>query len=84
MSSKPITFRLRLANLDDEARKVILEPWTGEYTIGSHGDLEVEVTGTPGTPLLIELQGSEITISAFDTPGAELKAFRGGTELKSE
>ena len=83
-SSTRQEFTLLLTNRLDVPRTVVLEPWTGEYSLPAGGRLEIAVQGTPSTPLEVELQGDRIIIHAFDTTDAMLTAYRDGRELRSE
>jgi hypothetical protein len=84
MTTGPIHFRLRLVNRLDQGRTVVLEPWTGEYRLGAGEELDIAVSGTPATPVEVELDGDRIVVTAFDTSDALLTAYRDGVELRSE
>jgi len=83
-ASKPVRFVLRLTNRLDVSRTVVLEPWTGEYQLAAGATLDIEVSGTPTTPLHLELDGDQLILYAFDTTDAMLTAYRDGKELRSE
>lgn len=84
MTTSPARFTLRLTNSLDAARTVVLEPWTGEYRLGPGERLEIDVAGTPSTPLEIEVVDDRIVVYAFDTTDAMLTAYRDGQQLRSE
>jgi hypothetical protein len=84
VTPSPVRFTLRLRNSLDAARTVVLEPWTGEYRLGPGERLEIEVEGTPSTPLEIEVVDDRIVVYAFDTTDAVLTANRDGHQLRSE
>ena len=84
MANEIIRFNLRFTNRLDSARTVVLEPWTGEYVLGAGVQLDIAVKGTPTTPLEVELDGSRIIITGFDTTDSLLTAYRDGVELRSE
>ena len=83
-SGMPVRFTLRLVNKLATPRVVVLEPWTGEYQLAAASTLDIAVTGSPKTPLEIELDGDRIIVYAFDTTDAMLTAYRDGKELRSE
>jgi hypothetical protein len=62
----------------------VLEPWTGEYRLPPGVPLDLQVEGTPSTPLEIELEEDRIIVTAFDVGDALITAFRAGRELRSE
>jgi hypothetical protein len=81
---QPVRFTLRLTNTLAEPRTVVLEPWSGEYTIAAGTQLDVVVEGTPRTPLEVELDGDRVIVYGFDTTDSLLTAYRDGHELRSE
>ena len=80
----PVRFTLRLTNHLESPRTVILEPWAGEYHLRPGVPLDIVVEGEPSTPLEIELDGDRLIVTAFDSAGALLTAYRDGNELRSE
>ena len=80
----PIQFTVRIKNLLDVPRTVVLEPWTGEYKLPVGTELDIVVSGVPSTPLSIEIVEDKIVVHSFDTAGALLTAQRDGHELSSE
>lgn len=75
------TVTLKLTNSLGSARVVVLEPWTGEYTLDSGKSLEVIADGDMSLPLEIELVDDRIVVYAFDSAGAILRIFQDGKEL---
>ena len=77
--------RLKLTNSLDRPRIVVLEPWTGEYTLKPGKSFEIIAEGDMAQPLEIELVEDRIVVYAFDTAGAMLTIFEDGKErLQSE
>lgn len=72
---------LRLTNRLDAPRTVVLEPWTGEYTLQPGKTFEIVATGDPKYPLEIEVVEDRLVVYAFDSAGAMLTIFADGKEL---
>ena len=81
---KSTEFTLHLTNPGPGPKTVVLEPWIGEYHLLTGGTLDVVVSGTPTSPLEVEIGEDRITIYAFDTTDAVMTAHRDGKELRSE
>ena len=79
-----VRFTLRFVNKINRRQTVVLEPWTGEYRLAPGTSLDIVVEGQPVSPLGIEIDNDWITVTAFESAGAELIAYRNGIELRSE
>jgi hypothetical protein len=72
---------LRLTNRLETPRKVVLEPWTGEYTLRPGKTFEIVAEGDLDHPLEVELIDEKLVVYAFDSAGAMLTIFADGEEL---
>ncbi len=72
---------LKLTNSLDRPRTVVLEPWTGEYTLRPGTCVEIVAEGSLDYPLEVELVDDRVVIYAFDSEGAMLTIFQDGKEL---
>jgi len=72
---------LRLTNNLDRPRTVVLEPWTGEYTLNPGKTFEIVAQGDLAYPLEIEVIDDRLVVYAFDSAGAMLTIFAEGREL---
>lgn len=72
-SSGRVTLELR--NSSWAPRTVVLEPWTGEYTLPPCETVEIVAEGDLACPLEIETVGERIIVYAFDSEGATLHKF---------
>lgn len=79
-----VRFRLRFFNNVGRLLTVVLEPWTGEYRLAPGTSLDIVVKGEPVSPLDVEIDDDWITVTAFESAGAMLTAYRNGVELRSE
>lgn len=76
---------LRVTNRLDRPRNVVLEPWTGEYTLQPGSSFDIVAEGDLSRPLEVEVVDDRIVLYAFDSAGAMLRIFQDGSELlKSE
>lgn len=73
--------KLRLTNNLTVPRKVVLEPWTGEYTLYPGKTFEIIAEGDLKRPLEIEVIEDRLVVYAFDSAGAMLTIFADGKEL---
>ncbi|CAN5821445.1 hypothetical protein BH11GEM2_BH11GEM2_05730 [soil metagenome] len=74
---------LRLSNNLDVARTVVIEPWTGEYTLRPGKAFDIVAEGDLGYPLQLELSEDRIIVYCFDSEGAQMSIFQDGSEIKS-
>lgn len=72
---------LRLTNSLDAARTVVLEPWTGEYTLQPGRSFDIVAEGNIDYPLNVELSDDRVIVYCFDSAGAQMSIFQDGTEL---
>lgn len=72
---------LRLMNSLDVARTVVLEPWTGEYTLQPGRSFDIVAEGDISYPLQVELSEDRVIVYCFDSAGAQMSIFQDGTEL---
>lgn len=72
---------LKLTNSLDRPRIVVLEPWTGEYTLRPGTSFEIVAEGNLEYPLEMEIVDDRILVYAFDSEGAMLTIFQDGKEL---
>lgn len=79
-----VGFTVRFVNKINQLQTVVLEPWTGEYGLAPGTSPDIVVEGQPVTPLEIEIDTDRIRVSAFESAGALLTAYRNGSELRSE
>jgi hypothetical protein len=75
--------KLRITNSLDVPRRVVLEPWGGEYTLPPNKMYEIRAEGDLKLPLGVELLGDRILVHCFDSAGADMSIFDGDTELKA-
>lgn len=73
---------LHLTNSLDTPRTVVLEPWTGEYTLRPDRSFDIVAEGNSEHPLQIELSDDRVIVSCFDSAGAQMSIFQDGVELK--
>jgi hypothetical protein len=72
---------LRLTNQLDSSRVVVLEPWTGEYTLRPGKSFEIIAEGDLSLPLEVELVDDRFMVCAFDSAGALLRIYQDGKEV---
>jgi hypothetical protein len=72
---------LKLTNSLDRPRIVVLEPWTGEYTLRPGTSFEIVAEGNLEYPLEMEIVDDRILVYSFDSEGAMLTIFQDGKEL---
>jgi hypothetical protein len=76
---------LKLTNRLDVPRLVVLEPWTGEYTLQPGRTFEIVAEGDLECPLEVEVIDERVVIYSLDSAGAMLTIFQDGKEiLRSE
>ena len=77
--------KLRVTNHLDVTRTVVLEPWTGEYTLLPGKSFDIIAEGDLNLPLEVEVVEDRIVVYALDSEGALLRIFFEGVEiLRSE
>lgn len=72
---------LRLTNHLSVSRTVVLEPWTGEYTLEPGKSFDIVAEGDLTHPLVVEISEDRFVVCAFDSVGAMLTIFADGKEL---
>jgi hypothetical protein len=72
--------KLRLTNSLDAARTVVLEPWTGEYTLRPGSSFDIVAEGDLAYPLQVELSLDRVIVYCFDSAGAQMSIFEDGKE----
>ena len=72
---------LRLTNGLDAPRTVVLEPWTGEYTLQPGKAFDIVAEGSLAYPLGVELTEDRVIVTCFDSAGAQMSIFSDGKEL---
>jgi hypothetical protein len=75
--------KLQLTNKLGAARTVVLEPWTGEYTLRPGETFDIVAEGDLAYPLQVELSEGRVTFYCFDSAGAQMSIFSNGKELKN-
>jgi hypothetical protein len=76
---------LKITNRLDAPRVVVLEPWTGEYTLQPGETFEIVAEGDLEYPLELEVIDERLVVYSFDSAGALLTIFQNGKEiLRSE
>ncbi len=83
MAANERRFTLKVTNSLDTARVLMLEPWTGEYSLPPGKTLEVLAEGDLSYPLEVEIAEDRIIVHGFDTTDSMLTVFDNGRELKS-
>jgi hypothetical protein len=73
--------KVRLTNSLPTPRTVVLEPWTGEYTLQPGKTFDIVAEGDLEYPLAIEIIEDRLVVYAFDSAGAMLTIFADGKEL---
>ena len=73
---------LQLTNNLGVARTVVLEPWTGEYTLRPGETFDIVAEGDLAYPLQVELSEDRVVVYCFDSAGAQMAIFSDGKELK--
>jgi hypothetical protein len=82
---QPGRITIRITNALSEARKVVVEPWTGEYTLRPGKAFDIVAEGDLGYPLEVVLDEGGVIVHCFDSKGASMSIFEDGKELtKSE
>jgi hypothetical protein len=56
---------LQLTNNLEVARTVVLEPWTGEYTLQPGKRFDIVAEGDLAYPLQVELSGNRVVVYCF-------------------
>ena len=79
--SKHCQMTLRITNRLSSPRIVVLEPWTGEYTLQPGAAFDIVAEGDMSYPLDVEVDDSRIVVYCFDSQGASLSIFQDGREL---
>jgi hypothetical protein len=74
---------LRLTNSLAGPRTIVLEPWTGEYTLQPGKSFDIIAEGDLAYPLQVELSEDRVIVYCFDSAGAEMSIFENGKELRS-
>jgi hypothetical protein len=72
-----------LTNSLGVARTVVLEPWTGEYTLLPGKAFDIIAEGDVALPLQVELSDERVIVYCFDSAGAQMSIFQDGQELKT-
>ena len=79
------TMVLKFTNSLTQARTLILEPWTGEYSIAPGNSVELVAEGPPPQNFEIELLEDTVVVYALGGEGTDVRVFRDGEEVaKSE
>lgn len=73
---------LKLTNNLGAPRTVVLEPWTGEYTLPPGETFEIVAEGDLTYPLEVELSEDRVIVYCFDSAGAQMSIFSQGKELR--
>jgi hypothetical protein len=84
MANQTGTVTLKLTNRLSRTCKVVLEPWTGEYSLKPGATFDIVAEGDLGLPLELEISAERLTIYSFDSEGALLTIIQNGEELRSE
>lgn len=72
---------LKLTNRLNAPRVVVLEPWTGEYTLEPGMTFEIVAEGDLECPLEVEVVEDRLVVYSFDSAGALLTIFKDGKEI---
>jgi hypothetical protein len=72
---------LKLTNRLNAPRVVVLEPWTGEYTLEPGETFEIVAEGELECPLEVEVVEDRLVVYSFDSAGALLTIFKDGKEI---
>lgn len=72
---------LRVRNGRPTPCTVVLEPWTGEYTLYPGKTFDVVAEGDLAHPLEVDLLDGRLIVSCFDSAGASMTIFQDGKEL---
>jgi hypothetical protein len=75
--------RLRITNSLDAPRRVVLEPWGGEYILRPTKTYDIIAKGDLKLPLGVELLDDRVIFYCFDSAGADMSIFDGDTELRA-
>lgn len=73
---------LVLRNSLATSRIVVLEPWSGQYTLNPEETLQIVAAGDVRLPLEVELFESQIIVHSFDSEGATMRIFSNGVEIE--
>ena len=80
MASGKVT--LRITNRLSSPRLVVLEPWTGQYTLEPGKSFDIVAEGDLEYPLELEISDESVVVYSFDSPGALLSIFQDGREIQ--
>ncbi len=80
-NSNQAAIRLKLTNGLTIPRRVVLEPWAGEYTLHPGKSFEIVAEGDMKEPLEVEILEDTVVVYALNSVGAMLSIFQDGTEL---
>lgn len=72
---------LRVVNSQSEPRVIVLEPWTGEYTLQPHKEFLIVAEGDPAWPMTVELADNRVYVHTFASEGADMTIFQDGVEI---
>ena len=64
-------------------KTLVVEPYAGRYDLDGR-DTEVRVSGDLATPLVLEIVGTELVLSIFDSVGAEADVLRDGQPVPAK
>jgi hypothetical protein len=78
------TIKIKLTNRLSTPYKLMLEPWTGVYTLESGKTFDILAEGDITLPLEIEICEDRLILGAFDSAGALLTVFQDGKQLRCE
>ena len=80
MASGKVT--LRITNRLNAPRLVVLEPWTGQYTLEPGKSFDIVAEGDLEYPLELEINDESVVVYSFDSAGALLSIFQNGKEIQ--
>lgn len=75
------TIRIIVRNSLSEARTVVLEPWSGQYTLPANHAYEIVAYGDLSLPIELELFDDQLIVHSLDSAGAMLRIFANGIEI---
>jgi len=78
---KHVKITLRLTNSLESDRTVVLEPWSGEYTLRPGKAFDIVAEGDPTSRLEIELSNERVIVYSFASVDAQLSIFQDGNEI---
>jgi hypothetical protein len=84
VANQDSSISIKLTNRLSTLYKIMLEPWTGVYTLESGKSFDIVAEGDITLPLEVEVCDDRLILTAFDSAGALLTVFQDGKQPSCE